>query len=101
MLRQYYWSHDSLCQLEKRSGKKIRENFKLALKIRRASSIGTAKAPRFAFKRRKHCSANNDSIWRLNRYDARSASLIFPELAYKLGSIDWKRKYGKNNMTAK
>jgi hypothetical protein len=35
------------------------------------------------------------------RYVARSASLIFPELAYKFGSTDWKRKYGKTKMKSK
>jgi hypothetical protein len=39
--------------------KKIRENFLLALQIRRASPIGAAKAPRFAYKRREQRSANN------------------------------------------
>jgi hypothetical protein len=39
--------------------KKIRENFLLALQIRRASPIGAVKAPRFAFKRRERSSASN------------------------------------------
>jgi hypothetical protein len=41
--------------------KKIRENFSLALQIHRASPIGAAKVPRFAFKRREHRSANKNS----------------------------------------
>ncbi len=42
-----------------RTEKKIRENFLLALRIRRASPIGAAKAPRFSFKRRERRSAKN------------------------------------------
>jgi hypothetical protein len=80
--------------------KKIRENFLLALQIRRASPIGAAKALHFAFKQRERRSTSKHSIQRQYswRYVARSASLICPERAYKCGSTDWKWKYGKNKM---
>jgi hypothetical protein len=35
------------------------------------------------------------------RYVARTASLIFPEIAYNLGSTDRKWKYGKITMKSK
>jgi hypothetical protein len=75
----------------------------VALQIRRASPIGVVKVPRFAFQRREQCSGNNDSIschysW---RYVAHSASPDFPELAYKVGSTDWKWNYGYKKMKAK
>jgi hypothetical protein len=63
-----------------------------AAKICRASPIGTAKAPRFAFKHRDRCCANNGFY---------IASLLCPELAYKFGSTDQKRKYGKIKMKSK
>ncbi len=77
--------------------KKIHKNFSLALRIRHALPVGVAMVPRFAFKRSLQHSANNGSQYNLC-YIARSASPIFPELAYKLDSTDWKWKYGKNKL---
>jgi hypothetical protein len=68
-----------------------------------ASPMGAESAPRFAYK----CMAQRNAIiiscavqyyW---RYVAHTASPIFPELAYNLGSIDGKRKYGKTKMKSK
>jgi hypothetical protein len=51
MLRQYYWRCDPFSANRRSAAhEKIRENFLLALRIRRASPTGAAKAPRFAFK---------------------------------------------------
>ncbi len=65
--------------------------------------IGAAKVPHFAFKRRVQRTANNVSTQRQYswRHVAHSALPIYPELAYNLGSTDWKRNYGKNKMKAK
>ncbi len=63
------------------------------LPIRHVSLIGTAKAPRFAFKRRERCSANTVGTTSIEVF-----RLLGPELAYKFSSTDRKRKYGKDKM---
>jgi hypothetical protein len=77
----------------------------LALQKRPASPKGVANAHRFAYKRRAQRSANNISsvfnIARLLLAVAHTASLIFPELTYNLGSTDRKWKYGKIKMKSK
>ncbi len=78
--------------------KKIRENFLWALRIRRASPIGAAKAPSFAFKRRERRSANNTFYIAPIQLALHCSSLICPEPTYKFGSTDRKWKYGKSKM---
>jgi hypothetical protein len=54
--------HSPLIGEAQRIKKKSAKHFSLALRIRHASPIGVAKAPCFAFKRREHRNANNNSL---------------------------------------
>ncbi len=89
MLRQYYWRCDSY-SANKRSAaniKKIRENFVLALRICPASPISAE----------CHAAPINLAVAAIQhhfyqRYIARTASPIDPELTYNFYSTDRKRK---------
>ncbi len=104
ILRQYYW----LCNFYSAYGrrKKNQRNLFIDTANSPTSSIGMASASRLACKCRMQRKSSNFGYVRCIMQDywhyvARTASPIFAELAYKLGSTYRKRKYGITKMKIK
>ncbi len=106
MLRQYYWRYVYSANRQSAANMK---NLRKAYYYRLCEFATLCP---LAQRRRRHASLLSagidvvpitDSIQRQYnwRYVARSALLIFPELAYKFGSTDLKRKKGKTKMKSK